>query len=206
MLKSNQLVTLFLYMKNISFIKSCQKVSQLPKLIKPEVVLAGRSNVGKSSFINNIFNRKNIALTSSTPGKTRLINYYDVEDKIYIVDLPGFGYAKVSKKEREDWQNLISDYFNSDRQIATVFHLIDARHHPTNLDLLLNELLISLQVPYTIVLNKVDKLKQSEIAKRKKEITEYFPEASFGDNLILHSAVKGTGKQEIVNRLVKLFF
>ncbi|WKZ68494.1 MAG: ribosome biogenesis GTP-binding protein YihA/YsxC [Melioribacteraceae bacterium] len=193
-------------MMNITFIKSVKLMNQLPKLIMPEIVLAGRSNVGKSSFINNIFNRKNIALTSSNPGKTRLINYYNVDDKFYIVDLPGFGYAKVSKKEREEWHKLIGNYFRSDRQIVTIFHLIDARHHPTDLDLLLNELLISLQLPYTLVLNKVDKLKQSEIARRKSEIRDYFPEASYGDNLLLHSAVKGTGKKEIVSRLHKLFY
>lgn len=193
-------------MKNISFIKSVNKINQLPNLILPEVVLTGRSNVGKSSFINNVFNRKNIAKTSSTPGKTRFINYYNVEDKFYLVDLPGFGYAKVSKTEREEWQKLITDYFHSNREIVTVFHLIDARHHPTNLDLMLNELLISLDLPYTFILNKVDKLKQSEISKRKTEITEYFPEASFGDNLLLHSAVKGTGKKEISTRLLKLFY
>ncbi len=193
-------------MKNISFIKSVAKVNQLPKLILPEIVLAGRSNVGKSSFINNIFGRKNIALTSSSPGKTKTINYYIVDEKFYIVDLPGFGYAKVSKTEREKWQKLIGEYLQASRQIVTVFHLIDARHHPTELDILLNEFLNSLDIPFTIILNKVDKLKQGEIAKRKSEILEYFPEVSFGDNLMLHSAVKGTGKKEIVNRLRKLFY
>ncbi len=193
-------------MKNISFIKSVAKVNQLPKLILPEIVLAGRSNVGKSSFINNIFSRKSIAKTSSSPGKTRTINYYVVDEKFYVVDLPGFGYAKVSRTERELWQKLIGDYLKAGRLITTVFHLIDARHHPTELDLLLNEFLRSLDIPYTIILNKVDKLKQGEIANRKSEITEYFPEASFGDNLLLHSAIKGTGKKEIVNRLRKLFY
>lgn len=193
-------------MKNISFIKSVAKVNQLPKLILPEIVLAGRSNVGKSSFINNIFSRKSIAKTSSSPGKTRTINYYVVDEKFYVVDLPGFGYAKVSRTERELWQKLIGDYLKAGRLITTVFHLIDARHHPTELDLLLNEFLRSLDIPYTIILNKVDKLKQGEIANRKNEITEYFPEASFGDNLLLHSAIKGTGKKEIVNRLRKLFY
>lgn len=193
-------------MKNISFIKSVAKVNQLPKLILPEIVLAGRSNVGKSSFINNIFGRKNIALTSSSPGKTKTINYYIVDEKFYVVDLPGFGYAKVSKTEREKWQKLIGEYLQASRQIVTVFHLIDARHHPTELDILLNEFLNSLDIPFTIILNKVDKLKQGEIAKRKSEILEYFPEVSFGDNLLLHSAVKGTGKKEIVNRLRKLFY
>lgn len=193
-------------MKNITFVKSVKQVNQLPKLQLPEIVLAGRSNVGKSSFINNLFNRKNLAKTSSHPGKTQAINYYNVEEKFYVVDLPGYGYAKVSKKDREEWQKLIHNYFEAERQIVTVFHLIDARHHPTELDMLLNEYLRYIQVPYTIILNKVDKLKQSEIAQRKREIKEYFPEASFGDNFLLHSAVKGIGKKEIANRLHKLFY
>lgn len=193
-------------MKNIIFVKSVKQVNQLPKLQLPEVVLAGRSNVGKSTFINNLFNRKNLAKTSSHPGKTQSINYFNVEDKFYVVDLPGYGYAKVSKKEREEWQKLIHNYFEAGRQIVTVFHLIDARHHPTELDVLLNEYLRYVEVPYTIVLNKIDKLKQSEIAVRKLEIKKYFPEASFGDNLLLHSAVKGTGKKEISTRLRKLLY
>jgi len=193
-------------MKNISFIKSVAKVNQLPKLILPEIVLAGRSNVGKSSFINNIFGRKNIAKISSSPGKTKTINYYIVDERFYVVDLPGFGYAKVSRTEREKWQKLIGEYLQASRQIVTVFHLIDARHHPTELDIVLNDFLSSLDIPFTIILNKVDKLKQGEIAKRKSGILEYFPEVSFGDNLLLHSAVKGTGKKEIVNRLRKLFY
>lgn len=193
-------------MKNITFIKSIKQINQLPKLRLPEIVLTGRSNVGKSSFINNLFGRKNLAKISSHPGKTQSINYYNADEKFYVVDLPGYGYAKVSKKDRQEWQKLINEYFSADRDIVTVFHLIDARHHPTDLDILLNDYLKSIGVPYTIVLNKIDKLKQAEIANRKLEIKEYFPEASFGDNFLLYSAIKGIGKKEVVTRLRKLFY
>lgn len=193
-------------MKNITFIKSIKQINQLPKLRLPEIVLTGRSNVGKSSFINNLFGRKNLAKISSHPGKTQSINYYNADEKFYVVDLPGYGYAKVSKKDREEWQKLINEYFNAGREIVTVFHLIDARHHPTDLDILLNDYLKSIGVPYTIVLNKIDKLKQAEIANRKLEIKEYFPEVSFGDNFLLYSAIKGIGKKEVVTRLRKLFY
>ena len=193
-------------MKNVSFVKSASSMKDLPKNQLPEIVLAGRSNVGKSSFINNLFNRKNLAKTSSSPGKTRTINYYTVEDTFYMVDLPGFGYAKVSKTEREKWQQLIEEYFKSDRNIVTVFHFIDARHKPTNLDILLNYFLNEVGIPFTIILNKIDKLKQSEIAQSKKNVKEVFPEVSLGDNLIPYSSVKGIGKKEVAARLRKLFF
>src|SRR5674476_859668 len=107
------------------FVKSVFNISQIPEFVKPEIILCGRSNVGKSSFINSLFNRKDLAKISSTPGKTRSINYYLINEKFYIVDLPGFGYAKISKKEREFWGNLIKDYLNTSENIVMAFHLID---------------------------------------------------------------------------------
>jgi GTP-binding protein len=103
--------------KKQEFVKSVYNVSQLPETKKPEIILCGRSNVGKSSFINSLFNRKDLAKISSTPGKTRSINYYLINEKFYIVDLPGFGYAKISKKEREFWGNLIKDFLNASGNI-----------------------------------------------------------------------------------------
>lgn len=192
-------------MKDVRFIKSVFKLNDLPKDKLPEVVLCGRSNVGKSSFINSLFNKKGLAKTSSSPGKTRSLNYYLVENKFYIVDLPGFGYAKVSKTERDKWQKLIENFFRSDRNVTATFHFVDSRHHPTNLDVLLNAFLREVDVPYSIVLSKIDKLKQTELAKAKKEIKEFFPELIFGDNLLVYSSVKGTGKKEIIKRLSALF-
>lgn len=192
-------------MKNIKFIKSAFKLSQVPTDGLPEVILCGRSNVGKSSFINSIFNRKGIAKTSSTPGKTRSLNYYLVDEKFYIVDLPGYGYAKVQKKEQEYWERLIAEYLFAGRNIQLAFHFVDSRHNPTELDMLLNDYLRESNLPYSIVLSKIDKLNQSQMSKTRKEIREYFPELIFGENLFTYSSTKGTGKNEIKSRISVLF-
>lgn len=191
-------------MNDIKFIKSASGIKDLPKDNLPEVVLCGRSNVGKSSFINSLFNRKKLAKTSSTPGKTRTLNYYLVENKFYIVDLPGFGYAKVSKKEREDWNRLIQSYFSKNTNIAYALQFIDSRHKPTELDFMLNDLLTEIDIPYLILLNKIDKCKQSEISKAIKNIKQAFPFASIGDNVILYSSVTGKGRKEVYTFLQNL--
>lgn len=187
------------------FIASVYKLADLPKSDLPQIVLCGRSNVGKSSFINSLFNRKNLAKTSSTPGKTRSINFYDISSAFYMVDLPGYGYAKVSQSERKKWAKLINDFFTESKNIALVFHIIDCRHHPTDLDIKLNQMLRDLNLPYNVILNKSDKLKQSEISKSIKSIIQFFPGLIFNENLFLYSSVKGTGKKEIKKLLLSLF-
>jgi len=191
-------------MKKIEFVKPVYKLNDLPKQNMPTVVLCGRSNVGKSSFINSLFNMK-IALTSSSPGKTRSINYYLVENKFFMVDLPGFGYAKVSKGERDAWHRLIEDYFSLNPNIQLAIHLIDSRHDPMALDIELNKFLRINEIPYFILLNKSDKLKQSELSHAKKQVVEFFPEALLGENLFFYSSVKGTGKNELVKLISTLF-
>ena len=186
---------------NVQFLKSVFHLKDLPKLKNPEIILCGRSNVGKSSFLNTIFNRKNIAKTSSSPGKTRSLNYYVVDEKNYFVDLPGFGYAKVSKKERDAWQRLVDGYLQSDRNFVHAFHFIDSRHDPTNLDLMLNEFIVELNIPCTIILSKIDKLNQSEIAKAERSIKNNFPSISFTKSVIKFSSTKGTGKKAVLNKL-----
>ena len=124
--------------KDIQFYRSVFELEALPKSELPQLILCGRSNVGKSSFINNIANRKGLAKTSSTPGKTRSINFYNVENKFFIVDLPGFGYAKTSQKEREKWGKLVSKYILESSNIRHAFHFIDPRYKPTDLDIQLN--------------------------------------------------------------------
>jgi len=192
-------------MDEIKFLKSASSIQDLPKDNLTEVVLCGRSNVGKSSFINSLFKKKNLAKTSSTPGKTRTLNYYIVENKFYLVDLPGFGYAKVSKTEREEWNNLIHTYFRHNENIKYAIQFIDSRHKPTELDSMLNKLLAELGIPHIILLNKIDKCKQSEIAEAVKNIKVFFPNASIGDNVILHSSVTGKGRKEIFSVLQNLF-
>jgi GTP-binding protein len=188
------------------FIASIYNSSEFPKERLPEVVLCGRSNVGKSSFINSLFNRKNLAKISSTPGKTKSINYYNIDSKFYMVDLPGYGYAKTSRTERKKWGKLISDFLTSSNHIQLTVHLLDSRHHPTELDVKLNELLRSLNLPYIILLNKSDKLKQSEYSKSVKEAIELFPELILNENLFFFSSVKGTGNKEIKKLLAALFY
>lgn len=191
-------------MKKIEFIKAVYDLKEIPKKDFPVVLLGGRSNVGKSSFINSLFYPAKVAKTSSTPGKTRSINYYIAENKFYLVDLPGFGYAKVSKTERDYWQKIIENFIAGNKNIAFAFHLIDSRHKPTSLDIQLNDFLRLKNVPYNIILNKVDKLKQSEIAAAKRNLIECFPELIFGENLFLFSAITGFGKKEIIRLMSAL--
>lgn len=192
--------------ENQKFIASAFSISELPKEKLPEVVLCGRSNVGKSSFINSLFNRKNLAKTSATPGKTRSINYYNIDSIFYVVDLPGYGYAKISQSERKKWGSLINSFFSASKNIELTIHLIDSRHQPTELDVKLNDMLRSLNIPYIVLLNKSDKLKQSEYSLAKKKITEVFPELILNENLFFFSSVKGTGRKEIKKLLTALFY
>ena len=191
-------------MKKIEFIKPVYNLAELPKQNLPTVVLCGRSNVGKSSFINSLFNSK-LAKTSSHPGKTRSINYYLVENKFFLVDLPGFGYARVSKSERDAWQHLLEKYFSLNKNIDLAVHIIDSRHDPMQLDIELNEFLHNQSIPYFVILNKSDKLKQSELASARKQITKFFPELIYGENMLFYSTIKGTGKKEMVKLLASLF-
>jgi GTP-binding protein len=192
--------------ENPTFIASAFDLTQLPKVKLPEVVLCGRSNVGKSSFINSLFNRKNLAKTSSTPGKTRSINYYDIDSKFYVVDLPGYGYAKINLAERKKWGKLINDFFASSKNIQYTIHIIDSRHKPTELDVNLNRMLSELNLPYIVLLNKSDKLKQSEFSISVKSVKEMFPELLLNENLFFYSSVKGTGIKEIKKLLATLFY
>jgi GTP-binding protein len=192
--------------KQVKFECSVFNLNNLPVKGIPEVILCGRSNVGKSSFINSLFNRKRLALVGSTPGKTRSINYYNIDDVFYIVDLPGFGYAKTSIKERETWRKLISEFILKSQNINLAIHLIDSRHSPTELDVKLNELLRFANLPYIVLLNKADKLKQSEYKAKIQNVVNSFPELIPGENLFFYSATKGKGRKEILNRFSNLFY
>jgi len=191
--------------REIQFIKSAYNLNSLPKPELPQLILCGRSNVGKSSFINSIFNRKNLAKTSSTPGKTRSINFYNVENLLYLVDLPGFGYAQTSIKEREKWGKLISEYILESPDIRHAFHLIDCRYEPTALDVQLNMWLKSAGLDYTVILNKIDKLTQSRMNKSIKTVLYLFPELKKNDNLFPYSSIEGKWKKPVQNKITKLF-
>lgn len=168
--------------------------SQLPKSEGVEIAFCGRSNVGKSSCINKLFNRKGLARVSCVPGKTATINFYDVQG-VNFVDLPGYGYAKVSKSEKHRWSELIEGYFAQNRNIKLVISLIDMRHPPTELDIQMVEYLIERELPFIVVMTKSDKLNKTETANRLEAIKTELPY----DGLITlpFSGEKGTGVEEL---------
>lgn len=178
------------------FYTSFGKLSQMPASDRIEIAFSGRSNVGKSSLINKIFNRKALARVSSVPGKTVTINFFTLEN-IYIVDLPGYGYAKVSKGEKRGWSDLIGGYLeNPERDLELVFQLVDMRHAPTKDDIQMINFLIDSEMPFVIVFTKADKLKKSAREERLKAFAQEIP--CFEDiTCIPFSTVTGEGVEEI---------
>ena len=169
--------------------------SQLPDSDRPELVFSGRSNVGKSSLINKLCNRKKLARVSSTPGKTATINFYEVGD-VYFVDLPGYGYARTSASERKRWDELINGYFEPDRQRTVVVQLLDCRHAPSADDMQMMEYLRYHQMPFVAALTKADKLKKSQLAATCDEFeTICGPYGCQG--VVLTSAENGYGIEEL---------
>jgi GTP-binding protein len=191
--------------KQIQFYKSVFELTDLPNSHLQQLILCGRSNVGKSTFINSVSNRKTLAKTSSTPGKTRSINFYLADDKFFIVDLPGFGYAKTSQKEREKWGKLVSQYILETTNIRHAFHIIDPRYKPTELDIQLNIWLINAGLDYSVILNKADKLNQSENHKAINTIKSIFTGLELNKNLFLYSSVTGKWRKPVQKRIAELF-
>ena len=169
--------------------------SQLPASTLPEVAFSGRSNVGKSSLINRLVNRKALARTSATPGKTATINFYRL-DTMRMVDLPGYGYAKVSDSERRRWSELIEGYFDDDRDMRLVLQLWDIRHDPSKDDYQMLEYMVERGIPFIIVLTKSDKLNKTERAKRLAAFDEILADLE-GITVIPFSAVNGEGADQI---------
>ncbi len=174
----------------------CGITSKFPETAFPEFAFLGRSNVGKSSLINTLMQRKNYARTSGDPGKTQTVNYYNINDALYLVDLPGYGYAKVSKTTREKWGKMIERYLRNSPNLQRIFLLIDSRHAPTEDDRLMNDWLRYYGLPTAIVATKVDKLKKSareaELAARRSELE--LPEETL---FIPFSSVTGEGRDLI---------
>lgn len=162
----------------------------------PEICFSGRSNVGKSSLINKILNRKSIARVSSTPGKTVTINFYKL-DELRLVDLPGYGYAKVADSERERWAELMEGYFRTNRNIRLCLQLIDMRHPATDFDISMLEFLAHFEIPYAIVLTKCDKLNKSEFNNRLSSLKEELGDLGSNVKIIPFSALKGTGADDV---------
>ena len=171
-------------------------LKQIPQSDLPEIVFAGRSNVGKSSMLNRLFNRKNLARVSSMPGKTITINFFKVED-VRIVDLPGYGYAKVAKGEKRRWAEMMEGYFQSPRNIKLVVQLVDMRHKPSEDDYVMMRFLQDAGLPFIVAATKSDKLNKTQYNERKNALREEL--AEFGDNLTIlpFSSEKGEGTEEL---------
>lgn len=172
------------------FVSAYGLINQLPKAEKTEIVFAGRSNVGKSSLLNKLFNRKNLARVSAVPGKTATINFYGVDD-VYFVDLPGYGYAKVSKSEKKRWGSLIEGYFKDDRLVGLVVLLVDMRHDVSALDLQMVEFLIEYELPFIIVLTKADKLGKT---KRYQMLEKIKTDLPYSDQIYIIEVSSKTGE------------
>lgn len=156
--------------KNVNLETVCGITSKLPENDKPEIAFAGKSNVGKSSLINALMNRKSYARISATPGKTQTINYYNINDEMYLVDLPGYGYAKVSEKEKAQWGEMIERYLHSSEQLKAVFLLIDIRHEPSANDKMMYDWVVAQGYNPIIIATKMDKLKRSQVDKHVKMV------------------------------------
>ena len=186
--------------RSAQFFKSSQHYSQLPIADKPEFAFVGRSNVGKSSLINKVVNQKGLAKTSQTPGKTQLINHFVINQQWYLVDLPGYGFAKVSKTARVAFENLIRDYVTKRRSLVVVFVLVDSRHEPQKLDLEFMEYLGISQVPFAIAFTKTDKLSkgalQAGMEQYKLALAEHWEELP---PMFYTSAETGEGCEDLRN-------
>lgn len=181
--------------QNVEFELAAGRKDQLPKCTAPEIVFSGKSNVGKSSLINKLVNRKALARVSATPGKTATINFYDV-DGHDLVDLPGYGYAKVSKAEKGRWSELIEGYYNQDRDFALVVSLIDIRHEPSALDRNMVQFLMDAELPFAIALTKADKLSKQQQMKQRAAIKKAL-KLPGGVPMVVTSSEKGDGIDEL---------
>ena len=186
--------------KNVELIISATRRSQYPTDKKPEYLLIGRSNVGKSSFINTLINRKNYARTSSRPGKTQTINFYNVNEEFYLVDAPGYGYAQVSKTKRKKFGLMIEDYIINRKNLKCVFLLIDFRHRPTNDDIIMYNFLKYYKIPTVIVATKSDKVGVTLQQKQRNTLLNDL-DLVVGDEFITFSSISKDGKEEIYKKI-----
>lgn len=185
---------------NVEFVISAASVRDFPQNRLPEIAFAGKSNVGKSSVINRVLNRKNFARVGDKPGKTIHVNYFKVDNKCYFVDLPGYGYAKVSQSEKDRWAKLMESYFAAGR-IDLGILIVDSRHAPTNNDITMANWFLDSDCPFVVVANKLDKLKKSEIEPNLQTIRQ---DLNLPDTcpVIPFSAEKGTGKDDLVKQIL----
>lgn len=189
--------------KNVSLDIVCGITSKLPETKRPEIAFAGKSNVGKSSLINALMNRKALARTSSQPGKTQTINFYNINEVMYLVDLPGYGYAKVSPSEKAKWGKMIEKYLHTSKDLKAVFLLVDIRHEPSANDKQMYDWILHNGYEPIIIATKLDKLKRSQVQKSIKAVREGLKLPKEGI-LIPFSAVTKQGREEIWNLMDEL--
>ena len=180
---------------NVEMVISAVRPSQYPEDGLPEFAIAGRSNVGQSSFINRMIGRKSMARLSSKPGKTQTLNFYKIEEQLFFVDVPGYGYAKVSKTEREAWGKMIEQYLTGRSVLKAVVQIVDIRHEPTDDDCMMYDFLKHYNIPTIVIATKADKIKKGNYAKHKKIVKEVL-DMDPSDPLILFSSEKGMGIEE----------
>ncbi len=178
---------------NATFLKSITKIEDLPKSDRPQIALVGRSNVGKSSLINHLVNQKALAHVGATPGRTRTINIFDVDKRFFLVDLPGYGYAKASKEKRIAFEDLLNDYMTRAEHLKFVLVVVDARLGLGDIDREMLGFLETTSIPFAVIANKVDKLKKSEILALRRAVEK----DKQGTKFILHSNVTDSGQGEI---------
>lgn len=182
--------------KSVNLETVCGITSKFPENDKPEVAFAGKSNVGKSSLINALMNRKSLARTSSQPGKTQTINYYNINDAIYYVDLPGYGYANANESVKAKWGKMIEDYLHQSKQLRAVFLLIDIRHKPSENDCIMYDWICNNGYAPIIIATKLDKIKRSQVAKQVKLIKETL-QVEKGTVVVPFSATSKQGREEL---------
>lgn len=187
---------------NVEMIMSAVKPEQYPDEGYPEFALAGRSNVGKSSFINKMIGRKSLARTSSKPGKTQTLNFYKIEEQLFFVDVPGYGYAKVSKTEREAWGQMIEVYLTEREPLRAVVQIVDVRHPPTQDDCVMYDFLVHYDIPAIIIATKLDKIPKGKVNKHLKIIKDKLGMRK-GDPLIPFSSEKGIGMDQAWKEIEK---
>jgi len=187
---------------NVELSKTAYKAKDYPEIL-PEFVFVGRSNVGKSSMLNKLLYRKNFARVSAEPGKTRSINFYKVDKQLFLTDLPGYGFAKVSWDDREKWRHFIEDYFNSNRKIRLVIMIVDSRHAPSNEDKQMVDYLFSTNYDFMVVASKTDKLSKTKVQENLKMIAE---ELDIDAEILPFSAVTGEGVDHIRNIIAENYW
>ena len=182
--------------KNVELETVCGVTSKLPENTLPEVAFAGKSNVGKSSLINGLMNRKSLARTSAKPGKTQTINFYNINGEMYLVEMPGYGYAKIAESEKKKWGAMIENYLHSSKQLLAVFLLIDIRHAPSENDRMMYEWMVYQGFAPIIIATKLDKIKRSQVQKNVKIIREGL-KVEPGTKVFPYSAMTKQGREEI---------